>query len=379
MKKTIYILIAAIMAACTETRLGLTSYNTEEAPVSTSPDEHLLDSTEMDVEYVTSLDLPNGVPDIVCEKFTYEYGHFFVMDNSVNKTVFVFDSLGNFVTRLGERGRAQNEYVQSPTDFFVKRNQDVCVFERASQRILKFTAKGIFINADRFESFPYSACAINDGNYLCAFNHKMAKDGMQLALMSPDEDIIESYIELKENQKYVTSERTFFKNDDIVYHVPNLSDSILVFQGDSVDRVVKLNFDCGYVPQHIVHEIYDEDMNEYKNYKGVRAIMEYYETQKFRFVTYRKSMFVLKNLIDKETCQQICFSSVPFDGLFPPCTLYVKNDKMYLFVTKEDVKMLKDSMSSDKLQECLHGARKVVRDMFDGVYGFPIVLSAKLK
>ena len=164
-----------------------------------------------------------------------------------------------------------------------------------------------------------------------------------------------------------------------MYHVPNLSDSILVFQGDSVDRVVKLNFDCGYVPQHIVHEIYDEDMNEYKNYKGVRAIMEYYETQKFRFVTYRKSMFVLKNLIDKETCQQICFSSVPFDGLFPPCTLYVKNDKMYLLVTKEDVKMLKDSMSSDKLQECLHGARKVVRDMFDGVYGFPIVLSAKLK
>lgn len=379
MKKLLFLLFSALTVACNNPGNNLPRHISETVLVSTVSNDNLLDTSEIEMEYVTSLKLPKDIQSIASTKFTFEQDHFLIMDGKANSCVLVFDSTGNFISRLGSRGRAKNEYVQAPTDYFVRADKQVCVFERESRRVLTFSMSGELTDMTRFKMFPYSLCVTDSNNYLCALNHKEAKDGLQLALISPDENILKGYLHLDGNYKYVTSDRTFFKCDDIIYHVPNLSDSILVFHEDSITKVIRLSFDCDFVPDRIKKDIYKEDMDEYHGFKGIKTIMEYYETGKYIFIKYKKSILALSTLIDKNTNKQYCFSSVPFEGLFPPCNLYVKDDKIYFLITKEDVSLIKDSMSPDELKRNLRDTSSVVRNMFDNMYDFPLILSVKIK
>ena len=62
----------------------------------------------------------------------------FILDSDIAKTILVFNLKGQYLYKLGEIGRAKNEYISAPADFFVSQNGDVHVFDSAGQKILIF-------------------------------------------------------------------------------------------------------------------------------------------------------------------------------------------------------------------------------------------------
>lgn len=376
--KSLICVFISLCISCTTQTIDLGKYNSETLNIATN--ENLLDMTDVEINYVSSLHLPKDVVDIAASKFIYEKGHFLIMDDIANNTVFVFDSLGNFVSKLGTRGHATNEYVRSPSDFFVDDSgKYVHVYDNYSRRILVFSMSGTFVKYINLETFPYSICLSKYNNYFCAFNHKIAKDGLQLGIISPNEEIKRSFLRLKENHPFVSNYKAFWKTDTKIYHIPNLADSVFVFANDTLNKIVKLNFDCGFIPPKIQSDAIQEALDEYHNFKGVRNINCYYETERYILVNFTKSILVLYTMIDKQSGKNLCFTSVPINSYFPSGTFCVQGDKMYYLITKEMINNIKDSTSKKELEDLLSESPGIIRDIINDKYDLPLVVSLRIK
>lgn len=94
------------------------------------------------VDSVCSLSLPEGMELREITKFTVKNNRIYIMDSRLGKTIFVFNNTGRFLFKAGERGRAKNEYIDGPTDFFVDNDDNIHVFDGHAKKIMIFDNTG---------------------------------------------------------------------------------------------------------------------------------------------------------------------------------------------------------------------------------------------
>lgn len=79
------------------------------------------------------------------DKLIYADSTFFILDRDMGKSIYSFDSEGNFIATIGFSGRGPEEYIE-PTDIFydeVARN--VVVWDQFTHRFLSYSRSGEFI------------------------------------------------------------------------------------------------------------------------------------------------------------------------------------------------------------------------------------------
>lgn len=331
---------------------------------------------ECQIEVVAELSLPNTFKYMGCQKMIYEDGYFYILDEKYNRTIHVFDSLGNYHANVGTRGRAEHEYINAPTDFFVDtQTKTIHVFERDSRRILIFNKDGSFIKSLKFNSWPYSIGYIKPGTYWAAFNYKKAGNDAGLGVFCPEADKIKRAYNLKKDCAFVNKHRTFRKYDGINYHIPNLSDSVLVMKGDTITEIVKLRFNDSFISDHIRNQVAVSDMHEYTSFCGVASISNYYETSGFVTFSYTLSNVKINCLIDKLSGKQYQTTGSFVKGIFPGCSYTVMNDHILWLITEDDIDVLpdelKDRIRNDEIVDDVH---PLIKEIIKKRYTLPIVL-----
>ena len=102
-----------------------------------------LDNDCRDMKIETYLSLRDSTFTLMCQRMKVEDGYYFLQGSGKNQTIWVFDSVGNYVSKLGERGRKNNEYQTDVTDwFYLKDSNEVYVFERNTRKIHVFSVDG---------------------------------------------------------------------------------------------------------------------------------------------------------------------------------------------------------------------------------------------
>lgn len=168
-----YILGIVFLCSCSQQNtVELKNYEVKNLQIKEHEMTEYFDSTNCNIEIATELTLPSNTKYISGEKIIYENNMYYIIDTKYNHCIFVFDSCGNYVAKLG--GRAKNEFIQSPTDFFIGKNGDVHIFEKSSRRVIIFTKDGDYKKTIKFDIWPYSIGYTSNGNYLAAFNYKEA-------------------------------------------------------------------------------------------------------------------------------------------------------------------------------------------------------------
>lgn len=317
-----------------------------------------LEAYQYTIDSVRTLNVPDSLAKIDEEKFFVNNEKIYIMDSNVEKTILVFDLSGNYLYKLGERGRAKNEYLYGPTDFFVAKNGDVHVFDMIGHKILIFADSGEFvkkIDIPWITSFGMTST----GKYL------YCNDNIDLPNEEPDPSLL--LCDLKSGYKkplipskhftyhYHPRYRTFFYNDARLYHIPILSDSIIAFRDDTVERVVRVDFTCGFLSKEKPETVRDNpDGSNPKispgGYQGVEAIYEYQESESYIYMSYIYQSRLKEWLYNKRT-KQIIHDSFLFAGLGIFNDYYLRGHQIVAYVGGENVEMLKEYCDSEEFDK----------------------------
>ena len=393
MKKNLFLLpciaaflVVAVFSACTRGSLH-TSYARNQLEINDDSMRFDLrcDSTKYIIDRVIPLSVPERFLGLQCEKMEYVDGYFYLLDKEVNHSVLVFDSLGNFVASLGRRGHANNEYIEKPSDFFVdSKHNRVEVFERRSPRVHIFSRSGKQENFVKLKMWPYAIGITSENNIMAAFDNEEAGGGLQLGIFNHDEELVKPFFEIDCNHEFINDEMCFVRSGDYLYHIPNFSDSVLIFKSDSLVEVKKICFKSPFLTSDIKKKANVGDIEEYMRYEGINGIRNYYETPRYINLSYSKSMLNVNCIIDKRTGSQYQFLTVPFKGFFPAQAYTLSGSTSYWLITKEDVDMIMDltinKSSSKKEQEKEWSVTpSVVKDLLCKKYGLPAIVQIRFK
>lgn len=320
-----------------------------------------LSAEQYSIDSIRSMIIPNDVGIFDATKVFVNDEKIFILDSEVTKTVLVFDLSGQYLYKLGEIGRAKNEYISSPKDFFVAKNGDVHVFDDGGHKILIFDNEGKFIrNVD--VGWTHSFGLTSNEKYVCCLDNRDMPDE------EPDPSLLiydikstskSNLIPSKHFQCYlVPNSRTFFYNDETLSHIPLLSDSVIVFKKDVAEKVVRFDFKGGFLPKDKPEwvRIPDDDSKPVEatagiaHYPGVFAIYDYQETESFILMRYIKLLGKVNWLYNKRT-KQIVHGDKLFAGfnVFNEC--YLRGNQIIAYVGRENVETLKEYCDSEEFDK----------------------------
>ena len=127
-----------------------------------------LDTKQYIIPKILSLKGSEGMILPQYDKIVFQNGKIYVMDKEITKNVVVFDSLGNYLYKVGEVGRALNELYRQPTNFEVNsQSGNIYLFDSEGRKIIKYDVFGKYYSTDILEDFwPYAFGLTENGNVL---------------------------------------------------------------------------------------------------------------------------------------------------------------------------------------------------------------------
>lgn len=333
------------------------------------------------VDSVCSLSFPNGIELHEITKFVIKNERIYIMDSRLDKTIFVFDSFGKYLFKAGERGRAKNEYIDGPQDFFVDDDNNIHVFDNRAKKILIFNNMGKLSTViDVMQYFPRTFGMKADKNYLFEFNFD--KDEENTVLAECDEkNTIKSKLLHRLDKYYFYNEQTFFANDKRLSHIPIMADSVLVFNNDTLEKVVKFDFGGKFLMiEHPSLVLNMHSPKEISAYKGVRYLQSYQETENLILLDYVYQSNVNFWLFNKRTKKSVIGPFI-FDGLSPFHNYFIKDNQIITIVCEEAVSIdeTDTSFNKDIFERNYKTSSKQLQDIYDGKTKLPAIVYISIK
>lgn len=333
------------------------------------------------VDSVCTLAFPDEIKLCDISKFIVKNNRIYIMDSKCARTIFVFDESGKYLFKLGERGRAKHEYTHEPTDFFVDNMNNTYVFDREGQKVISFTKRGeVFRVVITGKHFPHSFGLTANKRYAyCIANE--SKDDQEPALKFSNWNGEDERIILPYSNSYCLhpSNRTFFANDLRLSHIPILSDSVLVFNNDSLEKVVHFDFNGRFITNEMPDVV--SDMNKVSavaKYSGVLSLNEYQETNDLVYLEYIYNMRVMRWLLNKRTSKIINSTDV-FEGVSPFTDYYFRSNQIIAFVDQNLVDELKAISHKEDIKNNLLKSAPQVKDLIEGKIKAPALFYISLK
>lgn len=122
-------------------------------------------------------------------------GKFYLLDKSTTKQVHIFDTLGNYISSVGNIGRGNGEYLN--IEDFTLCNDTVVILSYPST-IQKYNSNGEFIQSKKLsEALLWSITRVEDG-YMASTNHQAftsGQDGYLLYFFDKSLNLLGKYIE----------------------------------------------------------------------------------------------------------------------------------------------------------------------------------------
>lgn len=335
---SILLLLCLVTACGKEETYGLGKHRTVVFKIDPLKITQSLGRNDYRLDSVCTLSFPDSMK-YETTKILAKGNRIYVLDSRVGHTVYVFDCSGKYLFKLSERGRASYEYVGEPKDFFVDNMGNVHVFDYDGQKVLSFTKKGkIFRVFSTGRLFPHSFGLTDNNRYAFCRNDKDEKE-MKPALMLCDWNFENPEMLLPAGNVYRfrPSDRTFFSNEKRLSHIPILSDSVLVFKNDSIEKVVRFDFGMEVASRERLDLVTRlATSQEWNRYKGVWCLEEYQETDKLIYLEYIYDGKEREWLYNKQTGRIIHCAQL-FKGVSAFSNYYLRGNQIIALVDKETV------------------------------------------
>lgn len=391
-----------ILAACSsEDPNGLGDYKKETITVdSLEAQSKLLTKEQYSIDSVCSIELPQSLEYYSVRRLMVRNNRAYVQINSYENSVYVYDSNGKLlwktgrndvvksvsdsdgkIRKVGKKADAKDEQTVDPADFFVDDNDNLHIFDRGAQKIFVFDSEGkvvktIYTQRDN----PYAVGLMNNGEYMLSF----AENTCGAALANYDEfgSIKKQLLPFGKKYNYSVANRCFFQNENRLCHIPLFSDSILVFNNDKLEKVVKVDFKGRFItdviPDVITGEVKKDETFKLSSFDGVRYISVYQETDSWINVCYSLKILGGERLIRKKTNETFSGNTL-FEGLQPFTHLFLLDDKLVFLAQKNMVEYLRRQPRDEKFMEEYNKSAPKVQALIDGKIKTPAIFYISIR
>lgn len=377
-------LLVTLLYSCSDTQIcELGSHTSITIKIDPENMTKSLEVGDYSIDSVCSLAMPNNVKYYSETKFIVKNNRIYVMDSDYNHTIYVFDISGAFMFKLGERGRAAYEYIGGPIDFFVDEKNDVFVFDKVGQKVLTFSRKGdIYSVVQTQDIFPYSFGLTYKNRYMyCKSDQSDNSEYENVSLLVTDynHDNLKKLLPFEKSYVFRPCTRNFFRNGMRLSHIPILSDSVIVFKRDTVEKVVHFDFNGNFLAQKSPELVsQNSSIKEISSFAGVHSLKSYQETDSLVLLEYIYNTNIHYWLYNKNT-KSICSTDILFDGVYPYSDFILEDNQLIAFIDTETVNILRKYREREDFKENLKKSPNQIEDIINGDIPTPAIVYISLK
>lgn len=204
----------------------------------------LEDLDSIEVKDIIKLGADSTMPLGTIDKVIVTKDRLFVLDKTFSKFLFVYDRQGDFLWKIGYKGRGEGEYLNGPIDFVVDESiKNIDVFESEIKTIFTYDWDGELIHTKVLEeTWPYSFTK-SDSIFYFAYN-TVDKDGYLLRIEDEKENPLFKYKPLNKIRELV-SDHSFFTTPQNIYFVEDYNNDVFVLRNNGIGIEKILSFDFG--------------------------------------------------------------------------------------------------------------------------------------
>jgi len=96
----------------------------------------------------------------------------FVVFDRQNGKICIFDSLGNYMNQIGNRGRAANEYIAPECVAYDKYSNQVVVYDNSSKKLMIFDLNGNIVSIIHTKNYIANFGVVDSLHYILFMNHR---------------------------------------------------------------------------------------------------------------------------------------------------------------------------------------------------------------
>ncbi|MDR1700136.1 MAG: 6-bladed beta-propeller, partial [Lachnoclostridium sp.] len=216
---------------------------------------------------------------------------FVILDTSMAKGVFVFDSQGRFLNRIGNSGRGPKEY-DLPNDMTYDRyNEELIVNNYNRQTLMCFKLDGTFVREIRLD-FYFGTLSVVDSNTIAIYrnNKGRGENDYNLILIDREGNVKNNFLPIDRTTDLLSPpcKMAFFSYGDSLQFSPRYSRMVYDIDEKGLTPKYRLDFGERNIPYGLLKGItsrdLDEEISANKNYVYSIGYAETADHLIFRFV-----------------------------------------------------------------------------------------------
>ncbi|MDH8701548.1 hypothetical protein M2138_000894 [Dysgonomonadaceae bacterium PH5-43] len=280
----------------------------------------------------------------------------FVLDSEVAKSLFVFDSEGKFLFKVGSIGQGPGEYV-TINDFFLNEDkQSIAIFDANLRKINYYDWNGLYLHSKILSDFWFHACSPLSSEYYALDFTKRARGANKYHLQIIDNNKpIFKYKKLTND--YALSNNyhiAFYEGVDRLFYTPTLCDSLFIISSEGIEEAYSIDFGDKKMPSKTINKLTGskqvEELYSSGYFYGIKDVTE---TNDFMYFSYSYLNSSLPFFYNKE--KGIQHSGI----LYFPLPLTSYND---YFVGVYESHTIMAVLSADNNQEYLNNWQQIIGD-----------------
>lgn len=212
----------------------------------------------------------------------YEDGVFYIQDLSQQHCILIFNEDGNFINRVGKRGRGPQEY-QRAMDFDVRKDTiDILTSEKGKAAIISYLKTGEFCKMVKTDFYAFSFVSVSNNNYLLSTSFNKSVHSHRIYHINQEGKEIAKMLSNNTKLDMPFDENNFSTFNDKVFFHEAFNNTVYQFTGDTLQPVYDFDFGRYAIPE----EFFDMDINEGFEMiikQGVASIKSFYTNNEFIF------------------------------------------------------------------------------------------------
>lgn len=209
------------------------------------------------------------------DKLIFADHKIFVLDKYISQGVFVFDSDGVFLYRIGNMGKGSEDYLEALDLAIDRKKKQLMLLDLKGRKVNFYDYSGKFNSSVKLPWFFQSFALINEDKL--AFSTSTAYNSMRkevnnhyLVLGSLGGNVASKAFPYQEEARRFSynSEFPLHVFDDTVYFNPRFSNNIYKISNDGIRGAFQLVFDDGGIPPSQLESISDEDFTTLRSTKS---------------------------------------------------------------------------------------------------------------
>lgn len=220
---------------------------------------------------------------------------FVILDTSLAKAVFVFDSEGRFLNRIGRSGRGPQEY-DLPTDMaYDKYNDEIIINNNNRQTLMCFKLDGTFVKEIQLD-FYFCTLSIVDSNTIAIYrnNRGRGEDDYNLVLIDREGNVKNQFLPIDRATDLLSPpcQMAFFSYGDSLQFSPMYSRTVYNLDENGLIPKYRLDFGKRNIPYGLLKGITNRDIDnkirESRNYIYANGFSETPDHLIFQLANYNR-------------------------------------------------------------------------------------------